>query len=371
VSRACWLVSGIALAIACGSEDTKKKRPIDYPGSEAGAGGAGRGNDAAGSGNEGGEGARAASGGDAGAGGAGAGGAGASGATGGTNASGAAGAQGGGDGVAGAGETQAGAAGAGGTGTTEPPIQGLYVAVDGSDAATGALDDPFLTLAHAASVAQAGDTIVLLDGKHVVSVASNAFISLAGGVNVMALNAGQATISAQGTTNLLQLSGAHEISGLIFENFQNVVRFATTAVDAQLSIEQTSFKGCGNACIEASGAARVQIDAAADAVLANGNGRFVVASGESQVRIDGGVLRNFGRNIASADAAVEALDSAVVELTGLRVEGGVAQAFSARGQATFSAKNVVAKTLGRSVMWLGESPDVSFIDSDLSLDPSV
>lgn len=276
-----------------------------------------------------------------------------------------------GDGVAGAGDALAGAAGAGGTGMTEPPLNGLFVAVDGSDAAAGTLADPFATLAHAASVAQAGDTIVLLDGEHLVSVPANAPIVLLDAVNLMALDAGQATVAAQGTSSLLELAGTHRISGLAFENFQNVVRFAAAAVSPELTVVDTSFKGCGDTCIEATGAAQVQIEAEPNAVLGNGNGRFVVASGTSQVRIDGGVLQNFGRNIATADAAVEALGEAVVELTNLRVETGVALAFSARDQATLNAKNVISATLGRGVMWLGGSAAVTFLDSDLSLDASV
>ena len=77
---------------------------------------------------------------------------------------------GGGDAVAGG----AGAGGVGGAGATEPPINGLYVAVNGDDAAAGTLEAPFLTLAHAASVAKAGDTIVLLNGEHLVAVSANA-----------------------------------------------------------------------------------------------------------------------------------------------------------------------------------------------------
>lgn len=66
-------------------------------------------------------------------------------------------------GTDGAGGTD-GAAGAGGA-PNDPPFNGSYIGPDGDDAATGTMDAPFETLAHAASVARAGDTIVFLDGN--------------------------------------------------------------------------------------------------------------------------------------------------------------------------------------------------------------
>ncbi len=353
LQRVSWPILGLALALACGSGNDENT--IVGPGQAGGGGAAG-----------------AAMGGDENAAGqiSDDGRAGSAGASGGVSAE---------AGESGTGSSSGGDAGGGGiggplgdggqagSGTPQLPINGLYVAIDGSDSDAGTLEAPFLTLAHAASVAQAGDTIVLMDGKHVIAGASNTSIPLADGVSLMALNAGQTTVAAQGEANLVELGGTHDIRGLAFENFQHTLRFAAGVAAGKLAISGSTFKGCVKTCIEASGAAVVSVHAEEGAALGNGSGKFLVATGSSQVRVAGGVLRNFGSNAATFDAAIEVRNDAAADVTNLLVDDGVALAFSAREQATLNAKNVVVTTLGRTVLGLADDANVTFLDSDLSL----
>jgi hypothetical protein len=66
------------------------------------------------------------------------------------------------------GTANTGAGGDGGAGNVTP-FHGLYIREEGDDTADGTREAPFETLAHAASVAQAGDTIVFLDGAYTLS----------------------------------------------------------------------------------------------------------------------------------------------------------------------------------------------------------
>jgi hypothetical protein len=262
-------------------------------------------------------------------------------------------------------------AGAGAGGAPEQPIVGLYVGVDGSDSASGTLTEPFLTLAHAASVATAGETIVLLDGEHALGALASR-ITLVDGVDLIALHPGAATLVTKQASNLLELSGRHHIAGIGFDGFQNVVHFTGGATaTGELRIDDSSFVRCASVCIEVSGSTSVEIQSAHEALLGNGTGKFLVASDTSRVSIDGGVLRNYSRKVASRDAAIEVFGSALVELSDLRIDDGVAQAITASDQATVNAKQVTIATVGRDVVWLAGNAEVSFLDSDLSLKPSV
>lgn len=259
---------------------------------------------------------------------------------------------------------EGGAAGAGGA--PEPPLTGLFVAVDGSDAASGTLEAPFATLAHAVSVAHAGDRIVLLDGEHIVEVMPGA-LTLPAGVELQALHTGASTLKADGNTDLLGLTGKNRITGVVFDGFQTALALSQSA---ELMLIDASFVRCGNVCISAAGTSTLNASAAVGALLGNGTGKFLVASDQSQVRIDGGVLKNYSRFTLSEDAVIEASGSAEVELSNLSIEDGVAQAISVRQTASVATKHVTLATLGRYVIWMNGDASLTLTDSDVSIKPA-
>ncbi len=159
------LLLALGVMEACGSSASKKKIPVDPPAEAGEAGQAGEPNAAAGAPPTGGTAGELA----------------------------------GAAGEAGSG----GDAGAGGAG---PSFHGLYLSPDGSDTNGGSREEPFLTLAHAVSVAVPGDTIVFLDGTFPAIPSA----TIPDGVDVMADNSGAAKLACQ-FQNVFTLAGSSRI----------------------------------------------------------------------------------------------------------------------------------------------------------------
>src|SRR5262249_23199074 len=129
----------------------------------------------------------------------------------------------------------------------------------GYDGATGTREDPFLTLAGAASVAKAGDTIVFLDGTYAFAKGADA-VTIPNGVGVAADNPRFATLTGEGGV-ALELAGTSELDGLRFDGFATAL--ATTADAAKVSVTRTTFANCpsnsGSSVLEIGGNASVSV----------------------------------------------------------------------------------------------------------------
>jgi hypothetical protein len=332
---------------ACGSEDDKKKSNNDNQYTSGGEGGssagdgpsskAGGSNDAAGEGN--------VQGGASGAG------------TGGVGPSGA--------GPGGAGPT-AGApsdAGAGGEGMVLP-FHGLYIGEEGDDAAAGTPDAPFETLAHAASVAQAGDTIVFLDGAYTLTTT----ISIPAGVDLKAENAGAATIIGSGFNARIRLGGDTRLTGLELSTFYTAIDFADAATaSGKLIIEQTKFTNCQQICLMLTGSVQAEVTGGAGVVISNGGQRFATLAQTASLSIAGGVLQNHG-----TAGIIDADDESSVTLTDLEVLDGSGLVLSLADESVGNVSGLTVATLGQALFEQpnGSTSTLTVTDSDLSMKPN-
>jgi hypothetical protein len=334
------LLSGISLGtillfVACGSEDDKKKAPPEY--SAGGEGGA----DAGGSGGSG-----NATNGDAGT----------------TSVAG----EPSDGGRAGAGGTEAvtggaagsGEGGAGGEATL--PFHGLYIGETGDDMADGTHDAPFETLAHAASVAQPGDTIVFLDGTFAIPAA----VTIPAGVSLEAENAGAATLS--GSQGALHLSGDTLISNLAFTGFSTAVDFAADALAVgTLTVDSSLFTNCTSTCLKLTGAAQAVVSSGVSEVLGNGGGSFAISSGTSSLSITGGVLKNY-----QAGGILRASDESSVSLQDLEVQDGTGAVLTLADQSVGHVDGAIISTLSQSLFSQTGTSELVVTSSDLSMKPA-
>lgn len=326
-----FTIAVVALA-ACGSEDQKKKNnDSQYDG--------------------GGDGGVGASGGDGSTPGAGSGGAGGEGGDG----SG----QGGTAPIAGSSSAAGGVTGEGGAGGDGSviPFHGLYIGPEGSDTADGTLDAPFETLAHAAGVAVAGDTIVFLPGDYTLTPPA---VAIPAGVNLMAQTSGESFLS--GTGALLTLQGDTRITGLDIENFSTPVTFAgAAAASGTVTIEDTRFESCSQSCLTLPGASKAVVIGDGNALLANGGGAFAILSETSSVSITGGLLQNFG-----SGGIIRADDQSTVLLTDISVDGGTGPVLTLRGESKGVVDGATVTTLSASLLQQFDTSELTVTGSDLS-----
>jgi hypothetical protein len=336
------LFSSGVTASGCGSSDDKKNAP-DYGGGGGGEGGAGVGE--AGGGGAGATGGSSGSTGDAGRG---------------TAGDAGSGSGGGGDGGGGAGAPMGGASegGAGGGGPVVP-FHGLYVGEDGDDAAAGTIDAPFKTLARAATVAQAGDTIVFLDGSYTVGTTA----VIPAGVNLMANTSGAVTLTGTGT--LLNLKGDIRIEGLKFQSYARVGYFsAGVAATGTVTLVDSTFTNC-TIGLELTGSTSLVVSAAESFVLGNGGNAFAILSEEANLSMTGGILQNY-----NAGGVIRASEESTVSLTDVQVLDGTGIALAVTGDAIAQLSGVTFATLASALIDQRNNSEITITDSDLSIKPA-
>lgn len=335
------LVASGLWASGCGSSDSKKRAPRYSAGGEGGVatGDAGNGGTAAAA-------ATAGRAGDAGTGTVGDGGTG--------NGS-------GGDAGAGA-VTPNGGASDGGAGGEGPvvPFHGLYVGEDGDDAAAGTIDAPFETLARAVSVAQAGDTIVFLDGSYAVGTVA----VIPDGVNLMANTSGAVTLTGQ-NGSLLNLGGDTRIEGLRFQSYSRVAYFgAADQASGTVTLVDTTFTNCSIG-LELSGSTSLVVDVDEAFVVGNGGNAFATLVDDASLSMTGGILQNYG-----AGGIIRAGEDSTVSLTSVQVLDGTGTALALRDDAVAELSDVTLATVGNTLIEQRDSSELTITDSDLSIKPA-
>lgn len=338
------LILAGAVFTACGADDGKKSEPgRQQQGGEAGddgSGDAGRGGSGGTAGSSGSAGTSGNAGEPAGVGGAA--GAGAGEPTGGTGEGGGA----------------DGAAGAGGA-PDEPPFRGLYIGEEGSDAAAGTEAAPFETLAHAASIAQAGDTIVFLDGDFQLS---NQVVKIKDGVNVMAKNAGQANITSGVSAAVFELEGDTLISGLKVTDAQYVLRFAgAAAAQGTVTIENSSFFNCTQLCLGLTGASSAIVIGNDGEVLGNGGQGFALLSDTASISVSGGILRNYGNG-----GIFRGRGESIVSLSDVSFEGGTGPVLQLQNEAVGDLEGVQVAAASAMLFEQSNDTELTVTGSDIS-----
>jgi hypothetical protein len=266
-------------------------------------------------------------------------------------------------GAGGTGEDTGGAAGSGGDSSL--PFRGLYVGATGSDLDPGTEAEPFETLAHAASVAEAGDTIVVLDGNLLTSGPS---VAIPAGVNLMAKNPGAATLVAQATPPaLLTIQGNTRIEGLKFSGHGVVAQFAGVgAAPGVLTIADTQFINCSSWCLNLTGTAQAVVTPPANAPLANGGSSFAHVGDTAELSVNGGTFQSSNNgNLFVVDG------DGTLAVEGATFVDGLAKVahLGGNGSATFSG--VTVATLGNTIFQQDGTSKLTILDSDISMKPTV
>lgn len=251
-----------------------------------------------------------------------------------------------------------GGGGAGGDGNVQP-LRGLYIGEEGDDAAAGSEDAPFETLARAASVAQPGDTIVFLDGTFATG---NQLVKLPSGVDVMAKNAGQASLTSAGSIAVFELEGDTRLSGLKVTGAQRVARFAGgAAAQGTLTVDNSSFVNCTVTCVELTGATSAVVTGAGGAVLGNGGGSFAILSNTATLTVTGGILQNYGTG-----GIFRASGESNVTLTSVEVLGGTGAALTLANEAVGLVTGATIATQSGNIFQQSSQSVLTVQGSDVS-----
>jgi hypothetical protein len=171
-----------------------------------------------------------------------------------------------------------------------------------------------LTIAHAASIAQAGDRIHLLDGEFDSSTqpsfATATPISIPAGVTLLAENPGLATLVGGGNASVaLEFAGGGELRNVEFNGFQTAVRASAGAL-AITGLGITDFDSSNASPLELSGTAAVTLTPGAFASYVTNGFYFATLTDAATLVVDGGLFEavtgtSNGRGIFNASGDAE------------------------------------------------------------------
>ena len=330
MKRSSLLRSGVLLLVvmgliaACGSGNNKKKVP-GVPNGDGGEAGQGDAPNA----------------GSAGKGGAGKGGASANGGN--------AGDLGGAADEAGSGGESGAVGGEGGAGGAGPVFHGLYVGIDGLDTNGGSHDEPFLTLAHAISVAQAGDTIVFLDG----TFAAAPVATVPDGVDVMAEHSGAAKLTC--SANLFTFAGSSRVEGLEFDACPQPI----VAISAgQLTMVDLFFVSGGTetGAVHLGGTVKATLTGASDHVYSQGGANLFFLSETASLSVTGGTFKAGNNGGFSGNGLFRTANSAKLSLKDVVVVDVKQAAVSAGDTSTVTLDHAAMDLVGDFVVLLRNNP---------------
>jgi hypothetical protein len=324
---------------ACGSSPEKKRIPTGYPGE---AGSAGEANAAGDTSSSGGSGATGAGGGQA-----------ASGGVAGDQVAPDAGSSG-----------TLGDAGAAGAGPTPPPFHGLYVSPTGLDTNGGSLDAPFLTVAHAVTLAQAGDTIVLLDG----TFAPQGHVNVPDSVNVMAENSGMAKVACSFGAAFTFL-GSSRVEGLEFDACSQPI-VATTSGTLTLVNLFLSNAGAETGAIHIGGTVVATLTGDADHVYTQSGQDPVFVDGSASLTITGGIFKNVNNEAFSGNGMLRTAGSAKLVVKNVTVVDVQQTAISAADTSSVLVDHTTLDMLASNVILLRNTATLTVQNqSRLAIEP--
>lgn len=243
----------------------------------------------------------------------------------------------------------------------------IYIGPGGYDGATGTRDNPFLTLAAAAAIAQRGDTLVFLDGNYTISSGADA-VAIPDGVDLTADNPRFASLTGDGGT-LLELDGDSRIDGLNFDGFETVV--ASDAAGASIGVTNVTFSNCpsnsGKSVFEVGGGASVSVtdDVMHDLGDCPALGHVY---GQGKLVVDGETL-HFTGNGESAVFVAEG--SAELDLSNLIATDGNLPLLLVRDTSTTTLATSTLETLASHVVDLQAQASLAVTSTNLAVAASV
>jgi hypothetical protein len=181
------------------------------------------------------------------------------------------------------------------TATVTVRLGALFVdPVGGDDAASGLRTQPLRTIGRAASLAQPGDTVYLLDGTHEIP-----FVRFRPRVTLRAVNVGGARVQVlPATSGALIFDGSADLHGFDVTSNSAFGFFQVSQGTLRVEALHYTAPGPGTSAyplVAASGTARVELVAPADGEWCptQCNTPFVAATDDARVVVNGGRLRNF------------------------------------------------------------------------------
>jgi hypothetical protein len=181
------------------------------------------------------------------------------------------------------------------TATVTVRMGALFVdPVGGDDAASGLRTQPLRTIGRAASLAQTGDTVYLLDGTHEIP-----FVRFRPGITLRAVNVGGARVQLLPATNgALIFDGSADLHGFDVTSNSAFGFFQVSQGTLRVEALHYTAPGPGTSAyplVAASGTAQVELVAPADGEWCptQCNTPFVAATDDARVVVTGGRLRNF------------------------------------------------------------------------------
>lgn len=286
----------------------------------------------------------------------------------------------------------------------------LYVdPLNGDDAHDGTIDAPLLTLHQAARLAQAGETIFLLDGKFFAPLDpfDATCLEIPPGVSVRAVNRGAASL--QGPTDStscgLVFRGDGELDGVDFDNFDFAVQFRggnMTVREVHVTNSVTAFETAetGHVIIEAPSTGSlvsfyranafgisVALVESGELTMRNGilegdtnfAGAMVLARGDGRATFEGVTFRNNAKSavlvydnadVVLRDVTIDASPTAVVGLSGTSISLGGENTATPQTPTLSIERTHIVNSSGRAiyvVYYGGTNSQISVAVSDSEL----
>ncbi len=240
-------------------------------------------------------------------------------------------------------------------------VIGAWVDCDsGSDDGTGSEQDPFATLAKAASMVQSGETIVVVDGlcdetTQTEFNTANGKVSLPDGVTLRALSPGGVTFhGVDGYRSAgIEFLGSGAISGVHFEQFG----IAITASSGMLTVSDVTFNDVYQGHpFELSGTADVVLTPGeVENYIGANQHTFALLEGQSKLSVNGGALIGATSSGISGEALFTALDDAQLIFDLVTIEDCTQNVVSVTGNAAATLDKVSIAGSTRPVVISGNA----------------
>ena len=255
--------------------------------------------------------------------------------------------------------------GEGGAGGAAPAFHGLYLGVDGLDTNDGSHDAPFLTLAHAVSVALPGDTIVYLDG----TFAPSPVATIPDGVDVMAEHAGAAKLKCS-FANLFTFAGTSRVEGLEFDACAQPIVAVTAGKLTMVDLYIVS-GGTETGAVHIGGKVSATLTGSAGHVYSLAGANLFYISDTASLSVTGGTFQNVATGSFTGNGLFRTADAAKLSLKDLIVVNTLQATVSAGGTSVVTVDHCTMDLLAQTLVLLrNQSTFISKNGTRLALKPA-
>jgi hypothetical protein len=255
---------------------------------------------------------------------------------------------------------EGGAAGEGGAGGAPPAFNGLYVGPTGLDTNGGTPESPFLTLAHALSVAAKGDTVVFLDGSY----PPVAGVNVSDGVNLKAQHTGLATLDCNAT--LLTFSGSSRVEGLTFSGCPQPI-VAKTSGKLDLVAIKLVTAGATPGAVHIGGTVQATLTAPATHVYTQGGANLFYVDGDASLSVNGGIFKEVGQGGFTGNGLFRTAGNANLALSNITAVDNLQTLVATEATSKATLDHVIVDGLGPHVAYIRNSSQLTVTDSRFAL----